>query len=381
MNKQVSNHLLKDYLRDFSHDRLSLFLCCVGLSVLIIVYFVFYQKRPLQIFPDNKNTSVRFYNDNFDNGNSSIESFIISDSVISLDFILRKGFVRPYVGIGITFPESVETDISGYNQLQIEAQGKDVNTILVYLVMNDSGVANIPGKFPLQYFGDIIEVSSECKTFRMELKHFKVPDWWFDVNNFSPSINITPNWKRLVDINISNGLTPSLDKEKTLSIYSITFSRNNNRTILYMLMIQVGIICFVFFVFVFRNNPLARISPITINYKAVNSNDKIKLDNSFLDYINNNFQDSDLTLKKVSKYTSIQARHIAEAISDKYGCNFKTYINKIRINEAQRLLRETTLHNNEIAYKVGFSSPSQFNRVFKNLTGKNPSEYLQNPLG
>ena len=46
-------------------------------------------------------------------------------------------------------------------------------------------------------------------------------------------------------------------------------------------------------------------------------------------------------------------------------------------NSKGNVLKETDLQISEIAYKVGFSSPSNFNRVFKNLTDKNPSEFLQ----
>lgn len=379
MNRQAVNHSFKDYLKDFLQDKISLSIACLSLLILLAIYFTFFQKKPLQIFPGNKNIHIRNYTDKFDNGNSTIESFIISDSLINMDFILREGFVRPYVGIGITFPEKEEIDISDYNEIQVEALGTDINTVLVYLVMNDSSVAEISRKFPSQYFGESIEVTSEKKLFKLYLNNFKVPDWWFDVNNFTPSKSIHPNWKRLADINFSNGLTPTLDNKKSLKISYVSFTRNNTATIIYMSFIQFGIVCLLLLIFIIRKKPFRRNSPITINYKAVNLDEKIMLDNSFLDYINNNFHDSELTLKKVARFTGIQARQIAETISENYGCNFKTYINQIRINESKRLLKETNLHNSEIAYKVGFSSPSHFNRVFKNLTGKNPSEYLQTP--
>ena len=56
------------------------------------------------------------------------------------------------------------------------------------------------------------------------------------------------------------------------------------------------------------------------------------------------------------------------------GEHVKTYINNIRIEEAQRLLANTKLNISEIAYTVGFNSPSTFNKVFKKTTGMTPSE-------
>jgi AraC-like DNA-binding protein len=38
-------------------------------------------------------------------------------------------------------------------------------------------------------------------------------------------------------------------------------------------------------------------------------------------------------------------------------------------------LHDADLRISEIAFEVGFQSLSQFNRVFKNLSGKSPSAY------
>jgi AraC-like DNA-binding protein len=56
----------------------------------------------------------------------------------------------------------------------------------------------------------------------------------------------------------------------------------------------------------------------------------------------------------------------------------KTYIhflNEIRINKACKLLQNRDLLMSDIAYQVGFNNLSNFNRVFKMIMGKTPSEY------
>ena len=377
MNKQVTNISLKNYIKNFFLDKISVSICCISLLTLITSYFVVFKKESLAIFPDHNNYQIDFYTDSAEMGNSSVERFISTDSVIKMDFILRKGFVRPYVGIDLMNLGEKEIDISHYNQVQIEASGIDFNNIVICLITNDSNIAKISRKFPFQYYCDNIEITPEKKLFKMYLDQFKVPDWWFDVNNLSPSVNKMPNWKRLVGLNISVGLAPTLDTTKTLNIYSLTMKKDNTLTIFYMFVVQVIVLIILFLLFVFKHKPFWKSPLITINYKAVSLNDNLKQDHSFLDYIHNNFQDSELSLKKVSNATNVHSRHIAETIANQYGCNFKTYINLIRINESKRLLKETNLQISEIAFKVGYSSPNHFNRVFKNLTGKNPSEFMQ----
>ncbi len=53
------------------------------------------------------------------------------------------------------------------------------------------------------------------------------------------------------------------------------------------------------------------------------------------------------------------------------------YINIIRFQEAEKLIRAGNKTLSVVAYQVGFSSPSQFSKVCKRIYGKTPSEYFQ----
>ena len=59
----------------------------------------------------------------------------------------------------------------------------------------------------------------------------------------------------------------------------------------------------------------------------------------------------------------------------------KTYIhflNEVRINQACKLLQNKDLLMTDIAYQVGFNNLSNFNRVFKMIMDKTPSQYYKN---
>jgi ligand-binding sensor domain-containing protein/signal transduction histidine kinase/DNA-binding response OmpR family regulator len=56
------------------------------------------------------------------------------------------------------------------------------------------------------------------------------------------------------------------------------------------------------------------------------------------------------------------------------GLSTTEFIKKIRMNEANRMLKENNLTVSEIAYKVGYNDPSYFSRSFKKMFGKNPTE-------
>jgi len=52
------------------------------------------------------------------------------------------------------------------------------------------------------------------------------------------------------------------------------------------------------------------------------------------------------------------------------------YINEIRIGYACKKLKEGDLTITQICYESGYNSLSNFNKQFKNITGKTPSEYI-----
>ncbi len=58
------------------------------------------------------------------------------------------------------------------------------------------------------------------------------------------------------------------------------------------------------------------------------------------------------------------------------GTTFTTFLNQYRITQAKRLLLSGK-NINETFYESGFESLSYFNRVFKKVTGENPSAYLR----
>ena len=82
-----------------------------------------------------------------------------------------------------------------------------------------------------------------------------------------------------------------------------------------------------------------------------------------------------LSLTKVAKAANISRNHLSEKFKQVTGTNFVEYVARARFERACELLRDVDLRISEIAFAVGFQSLSQFNRVFKKLEGKSPTEY------
>src|SRR5690554_5407071 len=93
---------------------------------------------------------------------------------------------------------------------------------------------------------------------------------------------------------------------------------------------------------------------------------------------NRPYLDSDLTLPKLAEDLDVSTHHLSQVINEMHGKNFFNFINKYRVAEVKRKIEDPKYKNYSllgIAYESGFNSKSAFNRVFKNLTGKTPSQY------
>jgi YesN/AraC family two-component response regulator len=83
----------------------------------------------------------------------------------------------------------------------------------------------------------------------------------------------------------------------------------------------------------------------------------------------------ELSLRKVAKAVNMNANYLSENFKQVTGINFVEYVARTRFLTARDLLRHCNLRISEIAFAAGFQSLSQFNRVFKKVSGKSPTQY------
>ncbi len=91
-------------------------------------------------------------------------------------------------------------------------------------------------------------------------------------------------------------------------------------------------------------------------------------------YIDEHLEE-ELSLTKVARFAGLNPNHLSASFKKVTGIKFVDYIARRRFVRACQLLPNRQLRISEIAFEVGFQSLSQFNRVFKKVSGKSPSEY------
>lgn len=115
--------------------------------------------------------------------------------------------------------------------------------------------------------------------------------------------------------------------------------------------------------YLFRGKPVSEIigtqkADLLINYIKSHYNENLNLD-----FLSQKFF--------MSKY------QICREMKKKTGCSFTEFLSDIRLNEACNLLKNTDMSITDIAYAVGFNSPSYFSVLFKDYIKLSPTRYRE----
>jgi len=88
---------------------------------------------------------------------------------------------------------------------------------------------------------------------------------------------------------------------------------------------------------------------------------------------------SNFPLRELSNMCGLPPRYVSYLINHYHQKNYKEFINEYRISHFLEKAKSEEINSKTLlglALESGFSSKSTFNLVFKNSTGKSPSEYL-----
>ena len=85
--------------------------------------------------------------------------------------------------------------------------------------------------------------------------------------------------------------------------------------------------------------------------------------------------DSAVNLEEVASHVDLHPQYLSRRFKLELGVTFRDYLLRGRVERALPLLERTPLSIKEISYRVGFSSPEVFCKVFRRFKGSPPSAY------
>lgn len=108
-----------------------------------------------------------------------------------------------------------------------------------------------------------------------------------------------------------------------------------------------------------------------------NSRGKNKSVESIIQYIQEHYQESDLSLDQLAEQFQLTPPYISKLFKEHTERNFIDYLIEIRIAASQELLKDKNKKVNEVSEMVGYTNTRSFLRAFKKYTGLTPTEYRE----
>lgn len=97
--------------------------------------------------------------------------------------------------------------------------------------------------------------------------------------------------------------------------------------------------------------------------------------NQIIYYISQHYMEH-ITLKDMAQALGYESHYLSRCFHRLIPVHFSQYVNWYRVDAATELLLNTDLSISEIAFRSGFQSLRNFNRVYHELTGFTPSQML-----
>lgn len=245
---------------------------------------------------------------------------------------------------------------------------------IIYLIEGEQRVGIDNNIYALKE-GDILLIGSgcihyffhECNINRRVVVQFSLSIF----DNVLSEKNEGENIKYIFDKTkrVSNQWDPVL-KNKIETHLKVLIKENNKRENGYKLALKARL-CDIS-VLLLRNLPVEIDS---YEEKTKHKENLKRLENVF-EYIENHYNEN-LALKKISNEMGFSMYYFSRLFKRYTGITFVQYLNDFRVTKVQWYLINHDITITEAAFQCGFNNIKTFNKVFKEIQGCSPSEYLK----
>ncbi len=91
-------------------------------------------------------------------------------------------------------------------------------------------------------------------------------------------------------------------------------------------------------------------------------------------YVQDHFKEN-ISLGTIANISNLTPQSFCRLFKKRTGKNFVEYLNEVRVAAACKYLLDTDWSISEIAYNCGYKTVSNFNKLFKSITGTSPKIY------
>ncbi len=305
------------------------------------------------------------------NGSSTCEYNYTSDSALEVNYQLGPEYLYAFSGLSLEVQnDKKHFDLTKYSHFNLDLHAEKASKIPIQLMVKNlettlDSAANFDQLIP---FECMLDYSSEVSVYSMDIHQFKIPNWWRMQNPNVPTKKISDYKHQVGAITIGSCVLLGKEIKDTYTIRSIAFLSYSS-TYVYVFSMGCFLSIFTFIILYYR-----RKKTVVVSYQETEA-PVSSFEDKLLPYINSKYSDPELSINSIKSELGISENKISKILKEIAQMNFKQYVNSIRIIEAKRLLKRDSNTVSEIAYQVGYSNVTHFNRVFKSAADCSPSDY------
>jgi AraC-like DNA-binding protein len=326
--------------------------------------------------------------DAFKGGSSTVS---VTDDTYSLgyEYHLTDDVEYPSVIAIVAFSELGNTknlvDLSKYSSVSFRVMCEPHNVLAFYVYNFDEKVTDPADILTYRIGRALFTCDEEWSEVEIDLRHLKVPEWWLE----QAGVDVADQdyWlDKAVAIAFDNTREGPVNTPARVKIGELAFHGRDWRYAWalagFFAIVWVGTVSWLFKQYtaslvVDINNKLKKNRPLMAYRQLSIEPHRDKEKSQVLRFMATEYKNPDMSLEFAVASLGINRAKINDLLKDELGMTFNTYLNKLRLAEAARLLsRQSEINVTEIGYLVGYNNVSYFGKLFKNEYGCTPGKFV-----
>lgn len=377
-------------MQDFYNKAVISFICLILLSCLVGYLCVDNTFLKASLLPVTKSDLAWRTEQNTDASQGGLSTLTIVDDRFSLNFtiMLSRQAQYPYAAFILVFGKDQGkpglVDLSRFNSISFNVKCSSANTLSFSMLTFDEKVSDVNDFLSYRAPSTFFSCSEHWAYVELDLTRLETPQWWFTMFDVELSRK-EYGLDKVSKMSFGTSFQSPFDVESNVQLSEITLV-GRNWFYLYVLggflLVSWGGYAFWFFtqhtqalIHELRNK-FQRDRPLVAYQQLSVETHKDKDRSAILHFMATQYANPDLSLDTMTSSIGVSRTKINDILKSELGFTFTGYLNKLRLTEAARLLKQDEDANiAEIAYSVGYKNVSYFNKLFKEEYGCPPKTF------
>jgi AraC-like DNA-binding protein len=378
-------------MQEFYKKALVALLLLVVADALLACIFIYQSYPAFTLLPaqrDGARWHYRTYSDVATGGSSAVRLQAGTRERLRFGFNLTGQAPYPFVSTELVLEDregrQAHRDWTRYDTVTFLAKCAPAGSMIVVISTFDRKIST-PGDFQTYRSpGTYFSCNEQGVPVSLDIKRFALPEWWFEKMKLDLS-DRAYTLDKVAKIVFGTSATRPRNVDSYLEVSDLTLRGRDYR---YIAALALAILASTlgFAAWFLRAHARALVASVDckikkdlplVAYRQLTLEPyKDKEKASVLRFIATNYTNPELDLEGVASETGANRNKINEVLKAELGMTFTSYLNKLRLTEAARLLAEKDgAAVAEIAYAVGYANVSYFNKLFKEEYGCTPKAF------